>query len=126
MQHKISNLNKENSTGDCRICGTVRVFRTDKVLDRWRCANLEKTQRLKKNKAANLRNKLRNPGSVAICEICGKTAEENGKALALDHCHTTGINRGYLCIKCNFGLGYFKDNVIFLSAAIDYLKRKAP
>jgi hypothetical protein len=37
------------------------------------------------------------------CAICGKP--ENGKALAVDHCHATGAIRGLLCSNCNKGLG---------------------
>lgn len=61
------------------------------------------------------------------CKICGIDHEEwksanNGKAFAVDHCHTTGKIRGLLCSWCNKGLGHFKDNQEALLAAIQYLK----
>ena len=57
------------------------------------------------------------------CEICGKSREENGKKLAVDHCHETGKVRGSLCSMCNKGLGSFKDNTESLKEAIKYLEK---
>ena len=56
------------------------------------------------------------------CAICGMTEKDNGKDLALDHCHNTGIVRGLLCWSCNLMLGYAKDNAYILNNAILYLK----
>lgn len=56
------------------------------------------------------------------CAICSATEDENGKALALDHCHSTGRVRGLLCDNCNVGLGRFKDSPNALRRAITYLK----
>lgn len=57
------------------------------------------------------------------CAICGKTEMENGRRLATDHCHKTGTFRGFLCMKCNIGLGYFADDTKKMQKAILYLKR---
>lgn len=54
------------------------------------------------------------------CECCGGIS---GKALALDHCHKTGVFRGWLCARCNMGLGLLGDGVESVQRAIDYLKR---
>lgn len=56
------------------------------------------------------------------CKICKKTASDQGKNLAIDHCHKTNKVRGLLCDKCNRGLGYFNDNLDSLQNAISYLK----
>lgn len=60
-----------------------------------------------------------------VCAICKQpeTAVIRGKVIAMpvDHDHTTGNARGLLCMKCNRGLGLFRDNKEFLNAAIDYL-----
>lgn len=58
----------------------------------------------------------RQRGVCAICQM-----PENGKSLAVDHDHKTGIVRGLLCANCNNGLGRFKDNINVLLAAIHYL-----
>ncbi len=51
------------------------------------------------------------------CAICG-TQE---KKLTVDHCHSTRVVRGMLCVNCNVGLGHFRDSVELLAAAIRYL-----
>lgn len=56
-----------------------------------------------------------------VCAIC-QGIDEN-KFLAVDHCHETGKVRGLLCLKCNTGLGYFRDNVYSLKKAAKYLEK---
>jgi hypothetical protein len=56
------------------------------------------------------------------CAICGKSAEEIGKRLTVDHDHKTGKVRGLLCGMCNSALGFAKDSTEVLGAAIKYLK----
>lgn len=53
------------------------------------------------------------------CGICGGTDQ---KELSIDHDHKTGLVRGLLCNNCNNGLGRFKDSIILLSMAINYLQ----
>jgi hypothetical protein len=59
------------------------------------------------------------------CAICGKSAEQNGKRLSIDHCHETGIVRGLLCYRCNTGLASFKDSPQMVERALDYLAARA-
>lgn len=56
------------------------------------------------------------------CECCGGR-NRDGRALSLDHCHATGAFRGWLCAKCNLGIGKLGDTAESLQRAIDYLKR---
>lgn len=58
------------------------------------------------------------------CAICGKTKSEEGKHLAVDHCHVSNDVRGVLCQNCNQGLGKFRDDVSLLSSAIRYLQNE--
>lgn len=59
------------------------------------------------------------------CAICrekeGTVIRGQVITLAVDHDHETGVIRGLLCVKCNRGLGLFRDSQQFLQAAIDYL-----
>jgi hypothetical protein len=54
-----------------------------------------------------------------LCKICG--ADLLVEEACLDHCHKTGLIRGYLCNGCNSGLGQFKESVETLNSAISYL-----
>lgn len=58
------------------------------------------------------------------CAICGFEYDGN-KAMFpfIDHCHSTGKNRGLLCSKCNFAIGQFNDDVSLLRSAIKYLEK---
>ena len=44
-----------------------------------------------------------------VCAICGK--KPGKRKLSVDHDHKTGIIRGLLCFRCNFGLGWFQDDL---------------
>lgn len=64
------------------------------------------------------------------CLICNnpETVSNNPKAtgpnrLTIDHCHQTQKIRGLLCRSCNLMLGFSKDSIEILQAAIDYLKQ---
>ena len=56
------------------------------------------------------------------CAICGDEFKSN-RMTHVDHNHNTGKVRDLLCHHCNAGLGLFKDSVLRLQQAIDYLRR---
>ena len=56
-----------------------------------------------------------------LCAICKVKLLSHGSGTHLDHCHKTGKLRAMLCTNCNRGLGHFKDSILFLQNAIDYL-----
>lgn len=58
------------------------------------------------------------------CAICGIHQNEFGKALFIDHNHTTEKIRGLLCRQCNAALGFFKDDIKIIEKAIKYLNEK--
>ncbi len=59
----------------------------------------------------------------STCEICGGPPSGKGARLHLDHCHLTGIFRGWLCHRCNMALGLFKDSSDLCVAAARYLRK---
>ena len=63
------------------------------------------------------------------CPICNRDSiEAQGHSIkkkqvwCADHDHNTNQFRGWLCHKCNLGLGNFADDVSRLTSAIKYLK----
>lgn len=56
-----------------------------------------------------------------LCAICKATP--GNKRLAVDHNHETGVVRGLLCDRCNPMIGYAKESIARLEAAIAYLKK---
>lgn len=53
------------------------------------------------------------------CDLCEEPLEM--KKANLDHCHASGVNRGWLCTKCNLGLGMFRDSPTLLRRAVEYI-----
>lgn len=60
------------------------------------------------------------------CAICQVKLLSRGHGTHLDHCHTTGKLRSFLCTNCNRGLGHFQESVKFLQNAINYLNSHNP
>lgn len=60
------------------------------------------------------------------CNLCGRYvgARIPGKRhkLHVDHCHVTGKVRGFICNKCNTGLGKLGDTAEALERALRYLR----
>lgn len=54
------------------------------------------------------------------CAICGNNLE---KKFAVDHCHKTGIVRGFLCSLCNSGIGLLRDSADICEKAAIYLRK---
>lgn len=56
------------------------------------------------------------------CKICRADLPTTGFFTHLDHNHTTGKIRDFLCTNCNRGLGHFQDNKELLMKAAAYLE----
>lgn len=61
------------------------------------------------------------------CAVCGAEPDAGGvKAAArlhVDHDHVTGRLRDLLCVRCNQGVGYFRDDPTLLRAMAEYIER---
>lgn len=65
------------------------------------------------------------------CAVCGKTEEQNGKALSVDHDRACCPSlqscgkcvRGILCTTCNKAIGHLGDTSTSVQLAVDYLVR---
>lgn len=51
-----------------------------------------------------------------FCEICG-----SGEKLDLDHDHNDGKFRGWICRKCNLGIGALGDTIPCVDRVLKYL-----
>ena len=57
------------------------------------------------------------------CGVCGDAKPDGGKdGLVVDHCHSSGKVRKLLCTHCNKGIGQFREDVLRLTKAIEYIK----
>lgn len=78
----------------------------------------------KKKNSTLVRNRLKLPTPTRecpeFCEICGDLPQY--RSMALDHCHKTNKFRGWLCGRCNGGLGLLGDNLESLRRAVKYLE----
>jgi hypothetical protein len=72
--------------------------------------------RRSKIEVANLKKLHPKPDA---CECCGS----NKNRLTLDHDHDTREYRGWICIKCNTGIGMLGDNLEGIRMAEKYLLR---
>ena len=114
-----------------------RVQNPDKArasVTKWRENNPEKNSALAKVYRKGRRHKdivkeriyrglpLPTRPTPAACECCG--GPPGKKSLHLDHCHETNNFRGWLCNKCNAGIGMLGDDVDGVAAAMSYLLRK--
>jgi hypothetical protein len=55
------------------------------------------------------------------CAICNKPSTDYKRRLHVDHDHTTKKIRGLLCVRCNYGVGYFNEDTSLLDKAKEYL-----
>lgn len=58
------------------------------------------------------------------CECCGMPERVYSRRLALDHNHNSGAFRGWLCLRCNSGIGLLGDSLTGVLAAVKYLLDK--
>ncbi len=74
-----------------------------------------------------------------LCAICGeppritlgresqrreerRQGRQRAPQLVVDHDHETGKIRGLLCVPCNRGIGFLKDDTVTVRSALKYLE----
>ncbi len=127
----------------CQICSQAASKRWYKKhpkeagrrAKRWRKENPQKVQHYKRQRAENeyyasLRRKYGiDPVEAARrlkkqnyqCAVCGAAPRQ--RRLNLDHCHSTGKVRGFLCRRCNSILGFVGDDADLLVRGARYLRK---
>lgn len=98
----------------CKNQKSVSDFRKTGNLRRPECKKCENEYKVGLRKVAKDKEK----NKVGPCDCCGEK-----KKLVVDHCHKTMRFRGYICQKCNIGIGRLGDTLEGLSKAIIYLSK---
>jgi hypothetical protein len=108
-----------------------RLLNKNKIRDYNRKYSIKNARKIKKYQIAyDLKTKyaidLKTYSQLLInqnhrCGIC-KIYLDKRSNIHVDHNHSTGKVRGLLCPRCNFGLGYYKDDINIHQNAINYLK----
>lgn len=141
-KHTLSELNKEEQTATCAICGPVSVYYR-KSRDQYICVLKKKLRPpspynysykfkaevpgLSKEDVSVERQRLflEQGGKCAICLREGSITygdKSDKKKLCLDHCHETGKLRGLLCIRCNTTVGHLSDDPEAFKRGARYLE----
>lgn len=125
------NMTKVGTTKNCSKCGQTKAldeFYNSLHGSLGKCGQCRdcilKTARLKMFDKYKLTAKEYDQlrlESKEVCAICGAHQNQIDRSLHLDHCHTTGKPRGFLCPGCNGGLGMFKENKQIFINAMKYL-----
>jgi Recombination endonuclease VII len=80
--------------------------------------------KLREQQRRRQRSRLPSPtrSEPLLCECCGSPPSGRG-ALHLDHDHLTNRFRGWLCQRCNMGIGQLGDDLRGIQRAAAYLQR---
>ena len=122
----------------CRLCNTEKDISCFSPTEAYRCkpcrAEQQRNYRRNNRKQASAVHRLWKYSMTkteyeslfqfqeGVCAICLQPeSEERWAVLCVDHNHDTGEIRGLLCQSCNRGLAHFKDDIMNLIRATEYL-----
>lgn len=121
--------------GRCKECLRLRrkrdrVKRSESAHDRYREYQRQYVSRRKAREPEwRINSRRRHNGlpaptrtSAGACECCGRLRKVSDRRLALDHNHATGEFRGWLCTRCNAGIGLLGDSFSGVLQAVAYLQ----
>lgn len=120
---------RQTANGKCLECATIERRKQDpdirrKRLQDWRQSNpvsVRASEQKYRRKILGLPVPTR--PMPETCEVCGNKSRD-GRSLSLDHCHTTGRFRGWLCNSCNLGLGLIGDSMAAVERLHVYLAHR--
>jgi hypothetical protein len=58
-----------------------------------------------------------------LCAICQQPQSKYKRNFHVDHDHSNGKVRGLLCVKCNYGIGCFNENLELFDKVKDYIMK---
>ena len=128
-------MNQEPTTKVCRDCKIEKpidefeknqVGKDNRVVRRPTCKECRSVKvKINTNEQKEYNKVKPKMGDTLTCPICNDSfVRQHKNDVVLDHSHTDGSVRGFLCGNCNTGLGRFKDNVDTLKKAIEWLESK--
>lgn len=83
---------------------------------------IHKKKSVKQLKDHNIKRPIPSIECPYPCDCCNKSIITT-KTIQLDHCHETGMFRGWLCKECNISMGNLGDNIEGMIRVIKYLNR---
>jgi hypothetical protein len=87
-----------------------------------RCSNNGRKKRYGLSVEDFENKRLEQNNRCGVCDVEFVGIGHAPLAPRIDHCHVSGKIRKLLCSNCNTGLGHFRDSIILLQKAIEYLK----
>lgn len=102
----------------CIYCGQRKNFKSFPKHSMYK-DNLDSRCRSCVKKHSKVRSKLHKkaPDKPSVCECC----KENPIKWVLDHDHSDDSFRGWICDRCNTGIGKLGDNLDGVIKAVNYL-----
>lgn len=105
-------------TGKCTECRFPSADKWREYNSRWKAKYPGREQEVKYRYRYGVElSEL--PAKPVNCDVCGKPH----KKIVLDHCHSSGKFRGWLCDPCNVTLGAVSESAETLRGLADYLEK---